>query len=46
MTGVLLASAGEDVRLWETPDLTLHSVKNGTNANVTYCSCSGNGKNC
>ena len=39
----LLASAGEDVRLWSMPNLDLVSVKNGTNANVVSCNCSGNG---
>jgi len=43
-TDVLLASAGEDVRLWQMPDLTLSGVRNGTNANVVACNCSANGK--
>jgi len=40
----LLATAGEDIRLWTLPELTLNSVKNGTNANVLHCACSPNGK--
>lgn len=44
MTDILVASAGEDVRLWKTPELNLHAVKNGANANVVHCCCSSNGK--
>ncbi|XP_047122734.1 protein NEDD1 isoform X1 [Hydra vulgaris] len=44
MPELLLATAGEDLRLWAMPTLNLHSVKNGTNANLTSCSCSPNGQ--
>lgn len=44
MTDILVASAGEDVRLWKTPELNLHAVKNGANANVVHCCCSSNGQ--
>ena len=42
MGDVLLATAGEDVRLWTMPELNLHSVKN--DGNVTCCTCSANGQ--
>lgn len=41
---LLLASAGEDVRLWAMPDLNLHSVKNVPGNSVKYCTCSNNGQ--
>lgn len=40
----LLATAGEDVRIWKLPDINIQSVKNGTNSNVLHCSCSPNGQ--
>lgn len=44
MPELLLATAGDDLRLWAMPTLNLHSVKNETNANLTSCSCSPNGQ--
>lgn len=43
MEPILLATAGEDVRLWTMPDLTLQSVRNTTSGHVNYCTCSNNG---
>ena len=44
MAELLLATAGEDVRLWTMPDLNLHSVKSTSSNSVNYCSCSNNGQ--
>ena len=43
MADLLLATAGEDVRLWIMPELKLHSVKSASSNLVNHCTCSNNG---
>ena len=44
MGELLLATAGEDVRLWTMPDLNLQQVKSSSTTAINHCVCSGNGQ--
>lgn len=45
MADLLLATAGEDLRLWSMPNLNRYSVKGPPTGNsIRYCTCSNNGQ--